>query len=149
VCMLTCGFVFVLLWIFVVFCVRGSLYFTVRSPLIGSDDPPPRALACSMAENQWVVTFEDVQNPAQMQSRLDDSQFAKRCDSFLSRIVGRNIICSFCSIIGKQALQKKCVQTFKDYGTFKRYTIIQTPGRLNRNPESRKTGKMEHLCVGP
>jgi hypothetical protein len=111
--------------------------------------PPPRALDRSMAENQWVVTFEDVQNPAQMQSRLDDSQFAKRCDSFLSRIVGRNIICSFCSIIGKQALQKKCVQTFKDYGTFKRYNIIQTPGRLNRNPESRKTGKMEHLCVGP
>jgi hypothetical protein len=102
-----------------------------------------------MAEIHWVITFETVQDPVQMQARFDNSQFAKKCSSFVSRIVGPNLVCSFCSILGKQALQKKCVQTFKDYGTFKRYAITQTSGQLSRNLESRKSGKKEHVCVGP
>jgi hypothetical protein len=103
-----------------------------------------------MAENQWVVTFEDVQDPAQMRTRLDNSQFAKKCSSFMSRVVGHNLVSSFSSIVGKQALQKKCAQTFKDYGTFKTYTITQTSGQLNNgksgNPEKWNTCVLDHNC---
>jgi hypothetical protein len=80
--------------------------------------------------------------------RFDTSPFAKKCSSSMSRIVGSNLVCSFVSILGKQALQKKCLQTFSDYGAFKRYVITQNAGQLSRFLEFRNSGKMEHVCVG-
>ena len=100
---------------------------------------PHCVLARSMAEICWVITFETVQDPAQMKVRFDNSRFAKKCSSSVSHIVGSNLVCSFGSILSKQALQKKCLQTFGDYGTFKRYVITQTSG--SRIPEFRNSGK--------
>jgi hypothetical protein len=128
-CVFLCSYRCVYLCDFLCAC---QFSFSVRSPRSAQQVVPTSRLARSMAEIQWVVTFEDVQDPAQMRARLDNSQFAKKCSSFMSRIVGPNLVCSFCSIVGKQALQKKCAQTFKDYGTFKRHTITQTSGQLSR-----------------
>jgi hypothetical protein len=106
------------------------------------------------AESHWVITFETVQDPEAMRVRFDTSPFAKKCSFSMSRIVGSNLVCSFVSILGKQALQKKCLQTFSDYGAFKRYVITQNAGQLSRFrnsgiPEKWNTCVLGHYRTGP
>jgi hypothetical protein len=81
-----------------------------------------------MAGIRWVITFETVQDPVQMKSRLDTSVTLRKCRDVWVRIEGSNVVCSFVSPKSEQNIKKDVGQTFSHYGRYECYTITKNTG---------------------
>jgi hypothetical protein len=79
-----------------------------------------------MAEIRWVITFETVQDPARMKSRLDTSVTLRKSNDVAVCIEGSSVVCSFVSPKSEQSIKKDICQTFRHYGIYERYTIKKT-----------------------
>ena len=77
-----------------------------------------------MAQKQWKVTFENVQDPDVMKAKLESCPFFKKCGVPKKvSVEGSNVIFTFTAPIDRQGVQQKCNQTFRQYGPFQKYQV--------------------------
>ena len=77
-----------------------------------------------MAQKQWKVTFENVQDPDVMKAKLESCPFFKKCGVPKKVSVDcSNVICTFASTKDLQGVNKQCAQTLCNYGSFQKYQV--------------------------
>jgi hypothetical protein len=81
-----------------------------------------------MAESvlrRWEVVFEDVAAPDAFALKLQKCQFYKRCQCPDVSVDGAVVKFVFSVALIKNAVQKRCTQSFAAYGTFKTWRLVE------------------------
>jgi hypothetical protein len=74
---------------------------------------------------RWEVVFEGVVAPEALASKLQKSQFHKRSRDPDVSVDGAVVKFVFSADLGKNAVQKKCSQTFSAYGSFATWRVVE------------------------
>ena len=74
---------------------------------------------------RWEVVFEGVGAPDLFAAKLQKSQFHKRSQDPDVSVDGAVVKFGFSADLDKNAVQKKCTQTFSTYGAFATWRVVE------------------------